>query len=209
MRPIARSVKPWQRIVGARPAGTGGPLPGFPDPGQDSRGAFDDLRRALAPVLVREADSTLLARSSLEDVVGAFAVHAHESRSALGLVVFELEDWKTVHESAGAEGFAHAFASLGQELRRRVRASDELGRLGEAQIAAVLPGCEEGSLDAVAHRLRGVLEARELPVPCEPCRPMFATAWIAAPIGPVATTSERLLEDLAAALERARGAAAS
>ncbi len=201
-------MKPWQRIVGARPIGTGGPLPGLPDPGADSRGAFDELRRALAPALEHEPDSALLSRGSLEDVVGAFAVHAHQSRSALGLIAFELDDWKRVQESAGGEDFARALAGLGQELRRRVRASDELGRMGEAQIATVLPGCEEGSLDAVAHRLRGVLEARELTMPCEPCRPTFTTAWIAAPIGPVAASSERLLGELAAALERARSSAA-
>lgn len=202
-------MKPWQRIVGARPIGTGGPLPSLPDPGEDSRGAFDELRRALAPALVRETDSPLLVRRSLEDVIGAFAVHAHQSRSALGLVVFELDEWKTVRESAGDEASARVFGGLGQELRRRVRASDELGRFGEAQIAAVLPGCEESSLDAVAHRLRGVLEARELAVPCEPCRPTFTAAWISAPTGPAPASAVRLLDELAAALERARGSAAA
>ena len=181
----------------------------MPDLDGDSRGAFDDLRRSLTPALVREADSPLLTRASLETLVGAFTSHAHQSRSALGLVAFELDDWKTLHESAGADGFARAFAGIGHELRRRLRACDELGRLGEAQIAAVLPGCEEGSLDAVAHRLRLVLEARELAVPCEPCRPMFVTAWVAAKTGPLPATPERLLEDLSAALERSRGAAAS
>ncbi len=181
----------------------------MPDLDGDSRGAFNDLRQALAPALVREADSSLLARASLETLVGAFASHAHQCRSALGLVAFELDDWKTLHESAGADGFARAFAGLGHELRRRLRACDELGRLGVAQIAAVLPGCEEGSLDAVAHRLRLVLEARELATPCEPCRPMFVTAWVAAPAGALPAISKRLLEDLTAALERARGVAAS
>jgi len=77
-------------------------------------------------------------------------------------VAFELEDWKQLHERAGEVGLAGVFAILGQELRCRIRASDELGRLGEAQVAAILPGCEEESLDAVAQRLRLVLEAREL-----------------------------------------------
>jgi GGDEF domain-containing protein len=203
-------VKPWQRIVGARPGGIGGSPAGLPpDPDGDSRGAFDDLRASLEAQLVREPGSPLLARTSLELLLGAFATRAQQSRGALGLVAFELEDWKLAHERAGEAAFAGAFAELAQELRCRLRSSDELGRLGEAQIAAVLPGCDEASLDSVAHRLRGVLEARELTLGSEVLRPLITTAWLAAPAGPVAATASRLLEDLAIALERARAASPS
>jgi hypothetical protein len=41
----------------------------------------------------------------------------------------------------------------------------------------------------------------------QPLRPTFATAWIAAPPGPAAASPARLLEELANALEGARGAA--
>ena len=176
-----------------------------PDSGGDSRGALDELRQSLEADLEREPGSPLLVRSSLELLLGACVVRAQQSRGAVGLVAFELEDWKTLHEQAGASAFAGAFADLARELRRRVRAGDELGRLGEAQMAAILPGCELAALGSVSERLRLVLEARELSLGAQPVRPSFATAWIAAAPGPASTSPARLLEELASALERARG----
>ena len=112
-----------------------------------------------------------------------------------------------MQERAGESVLAGAFAGLGQELRRRLRPSDDLGRLGEAQIAAILPGCEEESLDGVAQRLRLALEACELRLGDEAFRPSIATAWLPAPPGSAPANPARLLEQLEDALERARGAA--
>lgn len=203
-------MKPWQRIVGARPSGIGGSPPVLPpEPSGDARGAFGDLRASLEPELRRETGSPLLARTSFELLVGAFVTRAQQSREALGLVAFELDDWKLVHERAGESAFTGAFVDLAHELRRRLRASDDLGRLGEGQIGAVLPGCEAASLDSVAHRLRMALEARELAFCGEILRPLITTAWLAAPSAPAPATPARLLEELETALERARGAAPS
>lgn len=204
---MAKGVKPWQRIAGARPNGIGGSPPGLPpEPSGDVRGAFGDLRGSLASELQRETGSPLLVRASFELLVGAFVIRAQQSREALGLVAFEIDDWKLAHERAGESAFASAFAALGQELRRRVRACDDLGRLGEARIAAVLPGCEQESLDSVAHRLRMTLEARGLQLAGEVMRPLVTTAWLAAPPAHMPTSAARLLEELETALERARGA---
>ena len=159
----------------------------------------------MEPQLEREPDSPLLVRSSLEALLGAFVTRAQHRRGAVGLVVFELEDWKSIHDRVGASAFESSFADLGRELRRRVRASDELGRLGEAQMAAILPGCELEALYAVSERLRLSLEARELPLAPQPIRPAFATAWLSAAPRPAGTSPLDLLEELIDALERARG----
>ncbi len=202
-------MKPWQRIVGARANGAGGSHAGVAaEADGNTRGAFDELRQSLAAELEREPGSPLLLRASLEMLLGAFLTSAQQRRGAVGLVAFELEDWKTHHERAGEPAFASVFTDLGRELRRRVRASDELGRLGEAQIAAILPGCERESLDGVSERLRLALEALDLSLGREPFRPALVTAWLAAPPGPGTTTPARLLEVLAHALERARDAVA-
>ncbi len=157
--------------------------------------------------LEREPGSPLLVRTSLEALLGAFAARAQQRRGAIGLVAFELEDWKTVCERAGAPAFESAFADLGRELRRRVRASDEVGRLGEGQMAAILPGCDAEALASVSERLRQSLEAREVSLGTKPTHPGFATAWLAVAPGPSGTRPERLLEELSSALERARAGA--
>lgn len=200
-------MKPWQRIVGARPTGSGGSHPGAaPDPGGDSRSAFDELRQSLEATLAREPGSVLLVRSSLETLVGAFVTRAQQSRSAVGLIAFELEDWKRLEQSAGASAFASGFATLAAELRRRVRVSDDVGRLGEGQIAALLPGCEPQALGAVSERLRLALESREFPFGATPIRPSIVTASLPAPEFPGPTNPAQLLAELSSALEQARGA---
>jgi len=182
-------VKPWQRVVGRSSDG-------------DSRGAFDDLRRSLGAELESDPASPLLVRASLEALLGAFATRALHRRDALGLIAFELEDWKSHQERAGAPAFRNAFAGLARELRARVRSSDEIGRLGEAQIAAILPGCELQALGSVAERLRLALEAHEFSLGTQPIRASIAAAWIAVAPGQPSVTPGRLLEQLASALER-------
>jgi diguanylate cyclase (GGDEF)-like protein len=203
VRPIASFVKPWQRIAAGRPqAGAGSDAGGGPD--DDTRSGFDDLRRSLAGELEREADSPLLARASLEALLDAFVVRAQQRRNALGLIAFELEDWKGLRERAGATGFASVISTLGRELRRRLRSSDEIGRMGEGQIAAVLPGCEPQALGGVSERLRAVLEALELVCDDQTLRPSISVATFSAAPRP-GSAPVRLLEALADALDRARG----
>ena len=195
-------MNPWERIVRPGPLASPGPNRDVDaDSDVDTRSGFEDLRRSLGAALEREPGSPLLVRPSLEALLGAFVVRAQQRRGAVGLAAFELEDWKAHHERAGALGFASAFAELARELRRRVRASDELGRLGEGCIAVILPGCELPALGGVAERLRLALEARELLFGAEVVRPSIAVVSLsAAPrIGNVA--SARLLEELQSLFE--------
>jgi diguanylate cyclase (GGDEF)-like protein len=197
-------VKPWERIAAGRPkAGAGSDAGGVSD--DDTRSGFDDLRRSLLPSLERETDSPLLVRASFEGLLDAFVTRAQLRRGALSLVAFELEDWKTLRERAGGSGFESCMAALGRDLRRRLRSSDEIGRLGEGQIAAVLPGCEPQTLAAVSERLRAVLEALELAIGAETLRTSINVASLSALPRPGSSGPLRLLEELADALDRARG----
>jgi len=166
----------------------------------DTRGAFDDLHRSLAAVLEREPGSPLLVRASFETLLGAFIARAQQHRGEMALVIFEFEGDKAVRESAGAADFERAIADLGRGLRRRLRACD--------QIAAVLPGCDEPSLNLVAERLRVALEGTELSLGSLRVSPSLLMAAIPAPLGP-ASSAERALEELHRALDRARGAGAA
>jgi GGDEF domain-containing protein len=194
-------VKHWERIVGTRPPAGRGP-DGDPDSETDTRSGFDDLRRKFGSALVREPGSPLLLRTSFEVLLGAFLARAQQRRTAVGLAVFELEDWKSHYERAGAPGFASTFAELARELRRRVRASDDLGRLNEGCIVVVLPGCEPQALGSVSERLRLTLEARELPFGPAPIRPSISVASLPASPRPGDSTATALLEELEALIQR-------
>lgn len=198
-------MKSWQRIAAGRPAAGAGSDAGGASDGDDTRSGFDDLRRSLAGLLEREPNSPLLVRGSLETLLDAFVTRAQQRRGALGLVVFELEDWKELQERAGESGFASNIALLGRELRRRVRSSDELGRFGEGQIAAILPGCEPQALGLVSERLCAALETVELAYGSETVRPSITVAFLSVSPRPGSPATARLLEELADALGRAPG----
>jgi GGDEF domain-containing protein len=194
-------VKHWERIVGTRPpAGRGAEVD--PDSETDTRSGFDDLRRKFGSSLVREPGSPLLLRTSFELLLDAFLTRAQQRRTAVGLAAFELEDWKSHYERAGAQGFAASFIALATELRRRVRLSDDLGRLGEGSIVVVLPGCEPQALGSVAERLRLTLESRELPIGPAPVRPSISVVSLPAAPRTGTTTATRLLEELESLVER-------
>jgi diguanylate cyclase (GGDEF)-like protein len=196
-------VKPWQRIAAGRPqAGAGSSAGGGSD--DDTRSGFDDLRRSLAGSLEREPHSPLLVRASLGALLDAFIARAQQRRGALSLIAFEIEDWKALRERAGAAAFEASIAALGRDLRRRLRSSDEIGRFGEGQIAAVLPGCEPQAVGSVSERLRVALEALDL-VLADETRAAIIVASISASLRPGSSAPVRLLEELAEALDRARG----
>ncbi len=162
----------------------------------DTRSGFDDLRRSLGGGLEREPGSNLLVRASLEALLGAFVSRAQQRRGAVGLASFEIEDWKALDERMGGQGVAAALTQISLELRRRVRGSDDLGRLGEARIVAILPGCEPPALATVTERLRHHLESRELAIGDSRVRLAIGAVSLSAAPRTGTPTPARLLEEL-------------
>jgi GGDEF domain-containing protein len=206
---MATGVKPWERsaVVRLQAAARVPVRDVFDDPDPDTRSGLGDVRRALAGELSREDDSALLTRASLERLLDALLPSARQRRAAVGLVALHLEDWKELCERAGTGAFLVAFAAITRELRRRARSSDEIGRLGEAQIAMILPGCEPPDLSSVATRFRLALEGRELVAGDERTRlSAIGVELLACPRSGNPGAVE-LLAELEALLETARAAA--
>ena len=176
------------------------------DPDPDTRSGLGDVRRALASELSREPDTLLLTRASFEKLVDAMLMRAQQRRAAIGLVALHFEDWKALADRAGPEPLAVAFATLTRELRRRSRSSDEFGRLGEAQIALILPGCEPPALQHVATRIRLGLEGRELELDDSPARLSAIGVEILASPHPGSPGAAQLIAELESLLETAREA---
>jgi GGDEF domain-containing protein len=209
MRPIATEVKPWERSAVVRPqAGVRAPVSAAydPDPDPDTRNGFSDLRRALAAELAREADTLLLTRGSFEKLLDALLLRARQRRTAIGLVGLFFEDWKALAERGGEAALMLAFAELMRDLRRRSRTSDEIGRVAEAQIALVLPGCEPPDLGHVATRIRLALEGRELGLGAERIRISAGGAELLASPRSGNPGAAQLLAELENLLEAARAA---
>jgi diguanylate cyclase (GGDEF)-like protein len=170
------------------------------DPSFDSRSGFDDVRHALSGQIEREVDSLLLARAALDRLLNALLVRAPQRRSALGLVGIEIEDWKAQADRLGQATARKAFAQLARELRQRVRTSDELGRLGDGQIAVVLVGCEAHVLGGVAERLRLALDGRVLGEVGDTLRASLSVAIVPAYPRAGGPSAAALLTELTSAL---------
>src|SRR5262245_413502 len=197
-----QSVTRNTRDAAADSTGGAGATSTLVDPSFDSRSGFDDVRHALSGQIEREIDSLLLARASLDRLLNALLVRAPQRRSALGLVGIELEDWKTQSERLGADPARQAFAQLAREVRGKVRSSDELGRLGDGQIAVVLLGCEAHVLGGVAERLRLALEGRVLGEVGETLRASRSVAIVPAYPRAGGPSAGALLTELVGGLER-------
>jgi GGDEF domain-containing protein len=168
----------------------------------DSRSGFDDVRHALSGQLEREVDSLLLSRASLDRLLNALLVRAPQRRTSLGLVGIEVEEWKAQSERFEVASAGAAFAQLARELRQRVRASDELGRLGESSIAVVLLGCEAHVLGGVGERLRLALDGKVLGPVTDHLRVSLSVAMIPAHPRAGGPSAGALLTELSGALER-------
>lgn len=168
----------------------------------DSRSGFDDVRQALSGQLEREMDSLLLGRSSLDRLLNALLVRAPQRRLSLGLVGVELDEWKSHSERLQPDAARAAFAQLARELRQKVRASDELGRLGESSMAAVLLGCEPHVLGGVAERLRLAFDGKLLGPAAHDFRISLIVASVPAHPRAGGPSAAALLAELCGALER-------
>src|SRR5262245_56398072 len=197
-----QSVTRNTRDAAADSTGGAGATSTLVDPSTDSRSGFDDVRHALSGQIEREIDSLLLVRASLDRMLNALLVRAPQRRSALGLVGIELEDWKALCDRLGHTPARNAFAQLARELRVRVRSSDELGRLGEGQIAILLLGCEAHVLGNVAERLRHALDGRVLGEVGDSLRASLSVATVPAYPRAGGPSAAALLTELGTGLER-------
>jgi diguanylate cyclase (GGDEF)-like protein len=168
----------------------------------DSRGGFDDVRQAMTGEIEREADSLLLSRHSFERLLNALLVRAPQRRVALGLIGVELEDWKSHVERLGETDARAALAKLARDLRKRVRGTDELGRLGASQVGVLLVGCEAHVLGGVGERLHHALDGRELGEAPGVLRASVGVSIVCAHPRAGGPNAAALLHELSGALER-------
>lgn len=111
--------------------------------------------QALHDPLTGLANRTLVA-----DRLGHAIAAARRASSAVGLLVVDLDDFKTVNDTFGHQTGDALLAQLGARFRQLRRSSDTLGRIGGDEFAVVLPGADPRAAEVVA---RGLLRALEVP----------------------------------------------
>jgi diguanylate cyclase (GGDEF)-like protein len=142
-------------------------------------------------------------RRSLEQLLDRELDKAHRLGYPVGVLMMDVDKFKTVNDTLGHLQGDKALGTVGRTLRRALRKIDALARFGGDEFVALLPGCDEQALRAVAEKLRAAVDAGR--------SPSLRGARLTVSIGGAAARGRRasataLLETADQALYRAKAA---
>jgi diguanylate cyclase (GGDEF)-like protein len=96
---------------------------------------------------------------------GGFMRHVELSRTsqAGGLIVLDVDHFKSINDKFGHEAGDHALQSVAHALRKALRPTDIIGRLGGEEFGIYLPEATPQSTSAFAERVRRQVEETAVP----------------------------------------------
>ena len=92
------------------------------------------------------------------DLLGLEVQRARRMGYAVGLLVMDLDHFKLVNDRHGHPVGDLALQEVAEQLRRRLRRTDVIGRIGGEEFAAILPGDGISEVAVVAEKLRYAVE---------------------------------------------------
>ena len=81
------------------------------------------------------------------------------SNEPLGVVMFDIDHFKTVNDSYGHQVGDNVLKSIAENAKGALREGDTLMRYGGDEFLAVMPGAGEADLQAVGERMRRIVES--------------------------------------------------
>jgi diguanylate cyclase (GGDEF)-like protein len=117
-------------------------------------------REELARVSRADPLTGCLNRRGFEERLSAELSHATRTARPLGLILLDLDDFKTVNDAHGHAVGDDLLCWTVDTIRASVRPSDAVGRLGGDEFALILPEAGQTDALAIAARLRETLAER-------------------------------------------------
>ncbi|KKB07915.1 sensor domain-containing diguanylate cyclase [Devosia chinhatensis] len=96
----------------------------------------------------------LSTRRAFKEEAERFLALARRHRTALSVVCFDIDHFKTVNDTHGHAAGDAVLKAVAETAARTPRESDLLGRLGGEEFALLVPGADAGSSIAIAEKLR-------------------------------------------------------
>lgn len=114
------------------------------------RATFDPLTR-------------LMTRAAMIEALEAAVISAHARQAPLSIVFFDVDHFKLINDQHGHMAGDDVLRVIGDETRKRSRASDLLGRFGGDEIVVALLDTHAAGAVRFAESLREILAAVEMP----------------------------------------------
>jgi diguanylate cyclase (GGDEF)-like protein len=130
-----------------------------------------EAQAALREQATRDALTKAWNRASILEILGRETSRALRERRPLGVVMMDIDHFKTINDTFGHVAGDEALKELALRVGGGMRSYDFFGRYGGEEFLFVVPGCEDKNLLTYAERLRGLIEAapfnllaKEIPV---------------------------------------------
>jgi diguanylate cyclase (GGDEF)-like protein/putative nucleotidyltransferase with HDIG domain len=115
-------------------------------------GTLQDRITTLARAMRTDPDTGMLNRTGLREALDAEIDRARRSKDPLAVIIVRIDGHRPL--SAGAGDRNVVLEMVAQSVRRVKRGMDHVARLGEREIALLVPGCERNDGYLVAERVR-------------------------------------------------------
>lgn len=165
----------------------------------------EDLARELAREQVeglKDHLTGLFTRKFFDQTMGFSVESAERYKTPLSLAILDVDNFKTINDTYGHPEGDNVLRTLGEFVKKTVRASDVAARYGGEEIVIILPNTEKNGAQELAERL--LIGARSLEVDTERGKIKF-TVSIGIAGFEKGMTSEELVNNTDKALYQAKG----
>jgi diguanylate cyclase (GGDEF)-like protein len=161
-------------------------------------GELNDAYRQMEQLALRDSLTQLLNRYAIVERATGEVARARRHRTPFALALVDVDDFKTINDTAGHAAGDAALKEIAQRLVDTVRASDDVGRWGGDEFIVLLPGADRQEVASAAERLRRCIFATPIALPENAVRLVTVSIGVVAVDG-----SSSDLEDLDLLVERA------
>ena len=97
-------------------------------------------------------------RQHILTFLGDQAKAAYESEQPISIIVFEIDNRKSINEAYGRDGGDTALKAVAGITHQALRRGDRVGRISDEEFLVVLPGTERLAAIEIADRIRGLIQ---------------------------------------------------
>jgi diguanylate cyclase (GGDEF)-like protein len=140
------------------------------------------LERSLAEqerLAVTDGLTGLYNRRFVEEMVGLETERALRTGDRLGLMVVDVDHFKSVNDSYGHQAGDEVLRAIADRLAAAVRRPDVVGRYGGEEFVLILPGAGRETLLEVAERCRRAIASHPFPLTDGPALPITVSLGVA------------------------------